>query len=292
MKIHLDNSAFSLLACDWRAQLRVIRGIKEPDNVHSRFGSAVHTALELLDKGVSPEDMVTAMHNNPYEVDIPKVLSLVSFFKLRKRLPPPITLADGSPAVELKFSHKYASVMLPNQAELLEVYLEGTIDRIYLDGDTLVIMDYKTAADATAYQITKKLKSYSLIFQPCFYLFALLNFGIIPAVYLDYLLSGAYRLDILCLFHNTAPPEFKTHSRHAFSEDYLQREVPMIIHNKVNQYVTLAQLTGNAAHTGMTVHGACDHCGYRQGCLNMGTAREMEFISQLEVVEYNPLTFR
>lgn len=294
MKLHLDNSAFQLLACSRRAQLRVISGIEEPSGGAADFGSAAHRALELLDKGHSPEDMVQALHstNQFNEADIPKAISLVNFFKLNRRIPDPITLANGLPAVEVKFSHRYGHFIVPNASELLEIYLEGTIDRIHIEDDILVITDYKTCADVTPYKMEKKMKSYALQFQLPFYLYALKNFGILPASYLEYIKEDRYRLEIQLMFHNTAPPTFKKVPRYAFPEDFIDREVPLIINTKVSEYVALAQLTQPAPHTGMTVYQACDYCGYRNACLVMGTAREAELLERLPIKEYNPLTFR
>ena len=292
MKLHLDNSAFQLLSCDRKAQLRVIQGVTDGSNPAADFGSAAHVALELLDKGHSPEEMVSTLHKKDLnEADIPKAISLVSFFKLGRKIPDPIDL-NGSPAVEIKFSYRYGNFILPNSAELIEVYLEGTIDRIHIEDDILVVTDYKTAADATTYLIDKKIKSYALQFQLPFYLYALKNFNILPASYLEYITENRYRLEIQLMFHNTQPPTFRKAVRHAFSEDFIDREVPLIINKKVAQYIELAQLTTAAPHTGMTVYKACDNCGYRQACLVMGTAREGELLARFPVKEYNPLTFR
>lgn len=293
LEFNLDNSAFSLLSCSRKFQLRVIRGLAEPKNDEAAFGDGVHKSLEYLDKGDSPDDMVVKLQKQGI-TDIPKVLSLITFFKSAIKLPPPIILLDNKPAVEIKFRHHYASIMLPGSHEKVEIYLVGTIDRIHIDEKTgsLVILDYKTTSAATKYQIDKKIKEYQLAFQLAFYLYALKNFGILPASYLELIELHKYRLEIMLLSYNTNPPSFTTIPRFAFNDDFINREVPMIINAKINQSIAIAALNGPAPKDGMTVYQACTFCGYRNACLVAGTERENEILSHFEILEYNPLNFR
>jgi len=291
MKIHLDNSAFSLLSCARKFQLRVVEGKKEGRGPEAAFGDGVHKLLEHIDKGSSPDEALSKVHKISLGIDLPKALSLVTFYKMSRTLPPPIELPSG-PAVEVKFSHKYASILLPNSHELLDIHLEGTIDRIHLDDDILVLLDYKTTAAATPYLLDKALASYALSFQPAFYLFALKNFGILPASYLDYITNRHYRIEIHLLAYNMSPPVFKKHIRHAFNDDFIDREVPLIVNSRINAAVEIAGMTGPAAHTGMCVYKACDNCGYRPACLVMGEAREDEILSRYPIEPYAPLTWR
>lgn len=292
MIFKLDNSAFSLLSCQRRFQLRVIEGRSSGRGDAASFGDAVHKMLEFLDKGDSVDTMIEKIHKLKLATDIPKALSLVTFFRMSRRLPAPLKLLDGSLAVELKFSHKYASLLLPSSHELLDIYLEGTIDRIDIEDDVLVIRDYKTTQAATPYKISDVLSSYALSFQLPFYLYALRHFGILPASYQEYITARKYRMEILLLAGNTSPPTFKTYLRHAFNDDFIDREVPLIINSKIQEAVNIASLTTPAPHTGMTVYKACDNCEFRPACLVMGEAREDEILSRYDPVPYNPLSFR
>lgn len=289
----LDNSAFSLLSCDRKFQLRVVMGRDEPKGDGALFGDTVHKILQYIDEGKEVDSVVEQVHKECSGRDVPKALSLVTCFKMSKKLPPPI-LVENRPFVEVKFKHKYASIILPTSHELLDIYLTGTIDRVHIDpiDDVLVIADYKTTAAATSYKITEVIDSYSLSFQLPFYFFCLLNFGILPAQYNEYLKTRRYRMEIILLCHNTNPPTFKTHVRHAFNDDFIAREVPLIINQRIQRAVEIASLTTPAPHTGMTSYKACDNCGYRPACLCMGTPREDEILSRYAINPYNPLTFR
>jgi hypothetical protein len=140
--------------------------------------------------------------------------------------------------------------------------------------------------------LDKTLNSYALSFQLPFYLYAVKNFGILPASYLDYINTRKYRMEIILLAYNTAPPTFKRHVRSAFNDDFITREVPLIINNMISKAVEIAGLSSAAAHTGMTVYKACDNCGFRPACLVMGEAREDEILSRYDVKPYDPLSFR
>lgn len=292
MKFHLDNSAFSMLNCARKFQLRVVEGLVDPPGPEAAFGSAVHTGLELLDKGISPDDMLSAIHKQHFGTNIPGALSLITFYKATNKLPPPLILANGLPAVEVKFSYKHSSLIIPNSHELLDIFLEGTIDRMHIDKDILVIQDYKTTAVGSSYQLDKTLSSYALSFQLPFYLYAVKNFGILPASYQDFIDSRKYRMEIHLMAYNTSPPTFKKHIRHAFNDDFIDREVPLIINSKIQEAVNIAGLSSAAPHTGMTVYKACDNCGFRPACLVMGEAREDEILSRYDKATYDPLSFR
>lgn len=281
-----------MLSCARKFQLRVVEGRADPKGPEAGFGDAVHKCLEFLDKGDTPENMTDKVMKACPSADIPKALSLLTFYKLHRKMPPPITMLDGTPAVEVKFHKHYGKFLIPGSHEMLDIFLDGTIDRIFIEDDILVILDYKTTAVGTPYQIDKTLKSYSLSFQLPFYLYALWNFGILPATYLDYLEAGRYRMEIQLLCYSTSPPTFKTHIRQAFSDDFIQREVPLIINAKIQQAVHIASLQTSAPHDGFCVYKACDNCSYRNACLVLGTAREQEILSRFDIQVYDPLSFR
>lgn len=292
MDIYLDNSAFSLLNCDRKFQLRVGQGLVEPKGEGASLGDAVHKCLEYLDKGDTADTMIEKVHKSCSATDIPKALASVTCYKLIKKLPEPIKLLDGTPAVEIKFKYYYTSLTLPGSHELVKVYLVGTIDRIHIDKDILVVLDYKTTAAGTKYAIDKVLRSYAMSFQLPFYLFALLKSGILPAVYLDYLSQRRYRMEVHLLALNTNPLTVEVHRRFAFNDDFIEREVPLIINSKIQQAVNILALQTSAPHTGMTVYKACDDCGFRNACLVLGEPREQEILSHFDKQPYNPLTFR
>lgn len=295
MEINLDNSAFSLLSsCEYLFQQKVIRGLAPPTGDPASFGSAVHTGLELTDKGQSFPEVMTALHKAQTK-NLPKVLSTLTFLNSSARpLPPAIRLLDNTPAIELKFRHKYASVLVPNLADLLDIYLVGTIDRIYLDdkNDELVILDYKTTAAVPPGAIDKILKGYSLSFQLPFYVYALLKFGILPASYMSYLIERKYRMEIMLIAYNCSPPVRHHYHRSAFNDDYIVREIPLIINNRISKAIEIANLTSQAPKTGFTVYQACNNCDLRSACLSSGTAQEAEILSGYERKPYDPLSFR
>lgn len=293
MEINLDNSAFSLLSCEYKFQKVVIEGLTS-SNPSTEFGDVVHKALEYQDHGLTRIEVIDKLSKNCPNTDIPKALTLLTFFNATVKLPPPIMLLDNRPALEVKFKHKYVQHIIPGSSELLTVNLVGTIDRLYIDNDTLVIADYKTTAAATAYAIEKVERSYALAFQLPFYFYCLLNFfdGMLPAGYKDYLINHKYRMEIILLCHNTNPPTFRKYIRPPFNDDTILREIPMIINHKINSALAIAALTSQAPKTGFTVYGACDNCNLRPACLSSGTALEADIISSYERKPYNPLSFR
>lgn len=293
MNISIDNSALKLLSCRRRFQLTVIEGRHSPGDTSLYFGSAVHKLLEWLDLGEDPVTLPEKLQEyiGDTNVDIGKVFTLVTLYRLSKKLPPPIMLNDR-PAVEVKFSFPYANIIGANN-ELINVNLVGTIDRIYIDdrSDILVIQDYKTSASC-GYGKKTVMDEYDLDFQVPFYLWCLLNSGILPASYKDYLENRRYRLEIHFLFHNETPPDFKTYIHGPFPEDFLSREVPSILNSKLRDALAVAQLTTIAPHDGMTVYKACTYCPFRPACLYMGSSRELDYIRRFPITPYDPLSFR
>ncbi len=291
----IDNSALSTLACKRRFQLTVIEGIDaNSSNPIIRFGSAFHTVVEHLNK--SP-DLAAAMKigQEKYpDIDHSKLLMTTHLFVASTKLPPPITLSDGTPAVEVKFKFHYGD-FLTTQGQALRIYLAGTIDRIYYDpkADRLVILDYKTSPIATDSGIQTKKQDYELSFQLPFYTFALSKCGILPAEWQRYIVERKYRTEISLVFYEARPPKFVTVARGAFNDDFLFREVPFIINQHIRDIVAIAELgKAPAPHDGMTVYNACKYCSYRPGCLHMGTYQEEEFLSRFGKRIYNPLAFR
>jgi len=288
MKLLLDNSALSLLPCKRRFQLAVVDGLKGHTSASAQFGSAFHTAIEYLDKNLGVDESVDKTFEKYPDVNKLLLMQTVALFRTTKKLPPPIILDDGKPAVEIKFSFPY------NHGEQ-DIELCGTIDRIHLDEekDILVILDYKTAGDVTDYKIAAKLDSYSLSFQLPFYVFCLLNSGILPARYKDYLVNGRYRVELLIVFYAAQPPRFKTLSKQAFNSDFITREVPLIIETRAKEAMDIVALGSSPApHDGMNIYKYCDYCDFRNACLVMGSEREVELLSRFEKKTYNPMEFR
>lgn len=288
--LHLDNSAISLLHCKRRFQLTVIEGKQTLSNEIADHGNAIHVMLEFLDKGHSVEQTIAHVREKYPNVNHGKVISVVTMYKTLNKLPPPLTLASGAPAVEVKFDHPYTSVSTP--AGLININLTGTIDRIHMDKDTLVIMDYKSGVASTDYQITKSIAGYDLTFQLPFYLYAAKLSGILPAEYRTLIHEHQYRTEIHCLYYNASPPVTRKKIFPPYPSDFIDREVPYIIDAKIKEAIEIASLDIPAPHDGMNVYGACSYCPYKAACLSMGTAREAEYLASFESKPYNPLEFR
>lgn len=293
MDIILDNSAISLLSCRRKFQLTVVNGLAPPSNTFSEFGDAFHKAIEILDmKGTADDAIAEAVKRNP-KVNKVQLITAITCFHAVTKLPPAI-LIDDKPAIELKFKYLYGS--FPTETgQLVNVYLAGTIDRIYIDPktDTLCILDYKTAADFTTAKQQEKINEYNLAFQLPFYMYAVIKSGILPAQYLEHIANHRYRTEILFVFYTNSPPTIQKVSYNTFNDHFLYHEVPLIINHKINDAIKVINLKNTIApHDGMCVYKACTYCAYKPACLSMGTEKEIEYLDRFDTRIYNPLTFR
>jgi len=295
MDILLDNSAISTLSCRRKFQLTVLEGLTSPIRDKSlSFGDAVHKVFEGVDKGQDLDYAITANESN---VDPLTLRRTTTFFHATQHLPPPISIKDKDsgelkPAVELKFKYHYGKYLTESHKSI-DVYLCGTIDRIYIEHNKLVILDYKTAADGSEYQQDKKVQSYSLTFQLPFYIYALLRSGILPAEYEELIKTRNYRTTIFLIFYNSNPPRYVPVNFAPYPDYFLYNEVPYIINAKVAEAIKVAELKNDPApHDGMTVYKACEYCQFRPACLHMGTEKETEYLERFQKRIYNPMEFR
>lgn len=291
MILRLDNSALQLLHCKRRFQLTVIEGRRGPPDPVLSIGSALHIVLEYIDKGLGLDTAIATVKERYPTVDVGKVISTITMYLATVTSPPPLSLCDNTPAVEVKFTYPYASVITP-QGDKVDVELVGTIDRMHIDNDWLVIRDYKSGIAATDSMITSTLSNYDLTFQLPFYLYCMKNSGTLPAVYKDYIANHRYRTEIHHLFYNTKPPTIKRRTWQPFNTDFIDREVPLIINARISEAIQVAGLDRPAPHDGLNVYKACTYCPYKPACLSMGTDREVEFLSRFEITPYDPLSFR
>lgn len=290
MKLSLDNSALQLLSCKRRFQLTVIEGKVTESNDVLNYGNALHVMLEYLDKG-HPVDVAYSTIKERYpKIDHAKILRATTAYLGQVKSPPAIEL-DSGPAIELKFSFHYGQVETPTGP--VDITLEGTMDRIYLRDDWLIFRDYKSGVGATDYQMDKTYEEYDLQFQLPFYVYCMKNSGTLPAVYRDYIENHRYRTEIHFIFYNASPlPRIRKRDWPPYNSDFIDREVPSIIHARIREAVEVAQLTTPAEHTGMNVYKACGYCPFKIACLNMGTEKEIEYLSRFETKPYDPKSFR
>lgn len=291
MDIILDNSALSLLSCKRKFQLTVLEGRKPPGNQFSDFGNAFHKAVELIDQGLDASAAYHEATKDVGRIDKLQLLTLLTCFKATQKLPPAITIQD-KPAIEFKFKWFYGSYVT-EQGKKVDIWLCGTIDRIYLDGETLVFLDFKTAADYSDSSQKSKQEEYVLAFQLPWYVWNMLKSGLLPQEYIDKINNHQYRIEILLAFYTPSPPVFKKVTHGPFNDHFLHHEIPLIINNKIKDAINITQLGNQVApHDGMTVYKACTYCAFRAGCLHMGSEKEIEFVSRFDKVTYDPLTFR
>lgn len=289
MDINLDNSALSTLSCRRKFQLTVLEGLVSPlEDKPQAIGNATHKVIESVDLGSSLDDAITEHTGN---VDPLTLRKITTFFLATNKLPPAIIIND-KPAVEVKFKYHYGKYLLPDGKEV-NVYLSGTIDRIHVENDRLIITDYKTAADGSEYLQDKKKESYRLSFQLPFYVFALLKSGILPAEYEALLKDRQYSSQFILMFYNNNPPRYVKVPFAAYPDYFIHNEVPYIINTKIAQAIQVAQLKNEPApHDGMTVYKACEYCDFRPACLHMGEAKGAEYLERFNRRIYDPMTFR
>jgi len=290
--IVLDNSALSLLSCRRKFQLTVIEGLHTPASTLAAFGDAFHKAVELIDKGMPADE---AYHESVARAETPfdklKLLTVLTCYKATQKPVDAITI-NGKKAIEYKFKWHYGTYVT-DTGKRINVHLAGTIDRIYLDGDILVFLDFKTAADYSPDKQKAKVDDYAMAFQLPWYVYNMWKSGLLPTEYLKKLENHLYRTEIIFAFHTPSPPMFRRLTHGPFNDHFIHHEVPLIINNKIADAIKISQLgNAKAPHDGMCVYKACTYCPYRPGCLSMGSEKEEEFVSRFERKPYNPLMFR
>jgi hypothetical protein len=290
-EITLDNSAFSLLYCERRFELAVKKGLVAGGaNYFADFGNALHKALEYLSNKVEVESVFAKIFTEYPSIDTVKLVRAVSAFLQLGELPPVIEL-NGKKAIELKFRY-FHSEHFPVNARNYSVYLAGTVDRIELDGDTLVIRDYKTAGDFTTGKAKEKLELYRSSFQLPFYIYALRNSGILPAEHTARLSDRKYRTEYSVIFYNLDPIRIETIRHGPYPSDFLDTEVPNIVERLIDRATNIYESDVRAPMTGLTTYNGCKYCSFRRACLVAGTQAELEFLEGLESRDYDPMKFR
>src|SRR5574343_731151 len=254
MRLNIDNSAIQLLPCKRRFQLTVIEGKVTESNTILQHGNAMHVMLVYLDKGRPVDEAFAKIKEEYPKIDHTKILMAVNTYLLTNPLGTPLQL-DSGPSVELKFDIPYGTVLSPHGP--VDVHLVGTIDRIYVKDDYLIIRDYKSGVGATDYLMDKTYAEYDLTFQTPFYLYCLKNSGILPAVYKEYIENHQYKTEIHFIFYNASPPRIKKRQWPAYNSDFIDREVPYIINARIQEAIAVAQLTVPAVHDGMNVYKMC-----------------------------------
>ena len=266
--------------------MSVVEGLYAPDDEILAFGNQFHKAIEKFDKG---QDTTEAYSNLPDNVNQKKFIQSVELFKLNCKLPKPVLLSDGRPAVEVTFSNPYGSIL--QNSTKYDVFLQGTIDRIHEENGYLVITDYKTTAYAGKDK-SSRVDKYKLSFQLPFYVYNLLQSNLLKPEHQEMLKEGRYVTQYVIIFYNTTPQDIKYYRKSAYPDDFIQQEVPSIINTKIHQAINIFQLKQTAPHDGMTVYAACEYCPFNIACLHMGTEQETEFLQRFPRRNYNPLDFR
>ncbi len=278
----LDNSAFSLLYCDRRFELRVKRGLFTPfqgGKAPHEFGSAVHTGIELIDKGADIDEIFKKLFADYPDANREKLVKAIGAIVTMPKRPPVITLNNGKPALEVKFDYNYK-----------DIKLAGTIDRIEDDDDILVIRDYKTAGDFSEGKAKDKLENYELTFQLLFYAWSLVKLDILTEAYARILLARKFRMEYTVIFYNLDPIKVKTV---VIRPPTLENShYDSMIENLIARAKAIVDSPERASMTGLTVYNGCKYCEFRRACKVAGTEEEEQILSRFETKEYNPLTFR
>lgn len=290
-KLILDNSALSLLHCKRKFQLTVLQGLAKSEEESKATGSAFHTLQEHLDKGASVDEACAATAAKHSDISIEVPLRAVTLYRAATKLPPALTIA-GAPAIEHKFFFKYGDFLTPNSSSPIEVYLCGTIDRIYLDGDILVFLDYKASAAVQPAHQERIMDSYLMAFQLPFYIWAMYQSGTLPAELTEHIKTGRYRSELHFIFYNAEPPRIRKQRRSSFPYEFLFQEVPHIVNTKIRQAIEISSIPSAAPRDGMNVYNACSYCQFKPACMEVGTEKEIEYLSRFPVKHYDPMSFR
>lgn len=292
MKILLDNSAFSTLSCRRQFQLTVLHGLYSPPSEALSIGSIVHTALEHMDHGRSLEETGEILRAQ-YQTIPPKALTAITMLAISGKLfEHPVVNIGETQGIEYKLCYHYGRYVTERNTEY-EVYLAATLDRIYMDGNILVIRDYKTAQNVKDYSCKEKIRSYDMAFQLPFYVYALLKSNLLSEEQAACIKEHRYRTEHVLIFYNAQPARVHIEPHPAFSDTFLYQEIPDIIAAKVADAIKIAGYQDTPApKDGMTVYKACEFCQYRPACLKAGSAYETEYLDRFSRRDYNPLTFR
>ena len=305
--IRYDNSAHSAMACMRKAQYLLALGIQSNSSAEMIFGSAVHRVLECIAKGyIHPADLPESSPNLPLNPDdplenitplvedarsrysltslqFPKFKLLVEDLALNAdlRIPTPITLVHGRPAIEYKFTVKCH-----------DFDFCGTIDCLGLEDlggvPHLMLTDYKAT---TSKYPTDYLRDYKLKSQLPFYMYMLQNYGsqFLPSKYVGLPLAARIR----GIFYECSPFDFRD-SEIMFYTPTIAKQIYDIIQQGITYLGTIHAMTRDdvlAPKWGMAT-GACYRCHYDTICRMNDEVREREHIAKTPRSAYNPLTFR
>lgn len=291
MKLLLDNSALGLLHCKRKFQLVVVQGLLKADTGRTDNGSAFHILQEHLRKGETLDEatLVAQAKHPETKLDVP--LRSVTLYRGTTRLPDPIII-NGVPAIEYKFCFHYGNFLVPNRPDPIEVHLCGTIDDLHLDDDRLVFLDYKHSDAFTPAHQDRIMESYLLAFQLPFYVWALYKSGVLPAEHMERIEQGRYRSELHFIFGNADPPKIRKQRRAAFPYEFLMGEVPHIVNTKIAQAIEIISCVGAAPRDGFCVYNACSYCQFKPACSEVGTDKEVEYLSRFPSKPYDPMSFR
>lgn len=291
MNLLLDNSALSLLFCKRKFQLTVINGLAKEEEENLNQGSAFHIIQEHRSKGDSMDASIVAAEKKYPNLSLDKVLGASVMYNTVSKLPPAIEI-NGVKAIEYKFRFVYGNYIMPHLPEPVTIELCGTLDHLGIEGDTLVFIDFKAPAAKSPAHMERIMDSYLLSFQVPFYIWAICKSGMLPAPYLELVKSGRYRSELHFVFYNCEPPIVKKQRRGAFSSEFLDREVPHIVNSKIQEAINIAVSATSAPHDGMNVYNACTYCQFKPACMELGTEKEIEYLSRFPAKQYNPMEFR
>ena len=276
--IFLNSTALGqLFSCERAYQVICQWGYME-DNEYLVYGNRFHKLAETLDKTGDVDVMAYA--------DNPHLLLTATTYKFTNPLKQYKIIYDsqGNPCVEWGFSFPYL------QYADYRFIIAGTIDRIHEEGDSVCIVDHKTARKVKKSEV---LAEYSTHLQIPFYLWAIKKYlyKFLPKQTQDKILQGNLHGRYHGIFISLNPAEFQLSGPIVLTDD-MAKDIEAMLTLAAERAMRIHMLRDTLAPpTGMSSE-SCNTCWMKNLCMTRDHGTIKKHLSMMEPKTYDPRKFR
>lgn len=294
----LDASGLVQLNCDRRFWLTVVKGVQaNTPSPFTSFGSAAHKFLEEYAKNPNIDqaklifDCAKKYALNNFVEKLPAAVLKVLHWESDE--PKAALDENGNPLVEVKFSKlfhnfKYAE---PHDEETFPINLVGTIDKIFVHNNCVVIRDYKFPLTSNRDYI----HDYELNLQMYFYLYVIKKWpDILPPALRPYIEDNRIYGEYLACHYNAKSP-FIVQSVPVYFTESINEEFHEMLILAVDNAINIAfGKYSNLPPPNGIMTSSCKYCTYQYICRtpNLNTQQNIITAALSSAKPYNPHAFR